>query len=324
MRKRIGELLVEAGATNEAQVRAALEHQRRWASGMRLGEVLVATGKVPPAAVAKALATQFALPFVEIPPIPAEVAKLVPHRFLEKNRAVPFRLESNGKAGRLHVAIDDPSRMAVIQELKASLGRPVQVHVAAVDDIAQALAVLKGERPPPPAEIELEDASEEFEIQRGGSPSPPLDEIELEDVPQEPEGQRGGAPSPPEEIEVSLELEELLDGMFAAPPVPGPPRVKVVYFPPKPKLAKTPVASAAAQPPPLPLRIEDDDLKMLDRLEPTPGPASLPAPEPSGTVKPTQMLANLLLLLFKKKVVTEREYLDALLKPSPRNGERPG
>lgn len=78
MRKKIGELLVEAGVVTEEQVRVALG--RRGAFGShRLGEVLVAQGLCTPTHIAQALSAQHALPFVALPEeIPANVAGWCP------------------------------------------------------------------------------------------------------------------------------------------------------------------------------------------------------------------------------------------------------
>ena len=73
MRKKIGELLVESGAVTEAKVRNALGHQKAHAHGDRLGRILVSMGLVSPAAVARALATQFDLPFIELPEVPSRL-----------------------------------------------------------------------------------------------------------------------------------------------------------------------------------------------------------------------------------------------------------
>ena len=78
VRKKIGELLVEAGAVSEQDVREALGHQKSWGAARKLGDMLIATRNVTYKAVARALAQQFDLPFVELPEIPPEVAAAVP------------------------------------------------------------------------------------------------------------------------------------------------------------------------------------------------------------------------------------------------------
>ncbi|MBI3182200.1 MAG: general secretion pathway protein GspE [Myxococcales bacterium] len=144
MRKRIGELLVEAGASTSGEVEAALAKQR--AGGKkRLGEILRAAGKVTPTAVAKALATQYELPFVELPEAMPGVSGLVPASFQLEHRMVVFRVEKEGSSEILHVAVADPTKEEPIDELRFQLSRPVRLHVAAEDDVDGALAAMAGE-----------------------------------------------------------------------------------------------------------------------------------------------------------------------------------
>src|SRR3954463_4627798 len=111
MKKRIGELLVEAGATTENDVREALGHQRSWASNQKLGEVLVSIGKCTPTAVARALSLQFDLPFIKLPEIPERIAQLVPLSYQDEHKVIPFKVETEGKSERLHLAVSDPANL---------------------------------------------------------------------------------------------------------------------------------------------------------------------------------------------------------------------
>ncbi len=231
VRKKLGELLVDSGAITVPQVASALEHQKSWASGMRLGEILVSTRVVSPAAVARALAEQLGLPFLELPEPSPEVRRLLPPSFLAQHRLVPFHLERDGNEERLHVAVSDPSKLEVVEELRSSLGRPVVVHVAAADALERAIASIQG----------------------GDS---------LECASSEP------------------------------PRTPRP--IEIIRF---------------AKRPPRPPEFREEDLKVLDELE---RGTDESAPADTGRVMPAQMLANLVLLLIRKGVLTERELLDAL------------
>ena len=66
MKKKLGELLVASGDTTEAEVAEALGEQRTFQAGRRLGDLLVERGRVEPDAVAKAIARQVGLPYVEL------------------------------------------------------------------------------------------------------------------------------------------------------------------------------------------------------------------------------------------------------------------
>lgn len=166
MRKKIGELLVEAGVVTEEQVRVALG--RRGAFGShRLGEVLVAQGLCTPTHIAQALSAQHALPFVALPEeIPANVAGLVSVDFQSEHRILPFRMEVEGRSERILVAVDDPADVTLVDELRFQLRKQMRVFVAASDDLDAALARARGEPLDIVEAVALEDED--------GAPPPPV------------------------------------------------------------------------------------------------------------------------------------------------------
>jgi hypothetical protein len=145
MRKKIGELLIESGAVNQEQVRKALGQQRAFGNGQRLGSVIITLGFASSSAVARALARQHDLPFVELPEISEQLRSIVSFDFQAEQRVVPFRLEREGRSERLHVAVDDPSDLTVVDELSFQLNKPIRVHVAAEDDLDRALGLVRGQ-----------------------------------------------------------------------------------------------------------------------------------------------------------------------------------
>lgn len=173
MRKKIGELLVEAGATVSDEIKNALGNQKTWGAGQKLGQVLVSMGKVTQLQVAQALSRQFDLPFIELPQIPANVSSLLPVDFQSEHRIVPFRLELEGKLERLHVAVADPAMMDLIDEIRFQLGKPVRVFIAAVDDIEEVLAALRGDSVAELDPIDIdEDSGEEMVVERAADQVP--------------------------------------------------------------------------------------------------------------------------------------------------------
>lgn len=146
MRKKIGELLVEAGVTTPDEVNAALGAQRAGGSRDRLGQVLLAMKRgVTPSHIARALGVQYELPYVELPQIPSSVSAMVPMEFQTEHKIIPFQLEREGKVERLHLAISDPSKLDLVDELRFQLGKPIRVFVAAADDIEEFLSALGGD-----------------------------------------------------------------------------------------------------------------------------------------------------------------------------------
>ncbi|WP_235839845.1 GspE/PulE family protein [Derxia lacustris] len=118
---RIGELLVERGRINPADLAAALQRQKK--QGGPLGRALVELGCIDEATLNAALGTKLGMPSVELDdfPIDAAATLLVPGAAAGRLRALPIA-ERNGL---LVVAIDDPARAHVIDELKFTTQRKV-------------------------------------------------------------------------------------------------------------------------------------------------------------------------------------------------------
>ncbi len=224
MRKKLGELLVEAGATTPEEIRNALGNQRAWGAGQKLGQVLVHMGQATQAQVARALAVQFDLPYVELPEIPDTVSRLVPLDFQAEHGIVPFFLEREGKVERLHVAVSDPAALGMVDELRFQLGKPVRLFIAAKDDLEAVVAALRGESEDPLDAIEVSDDGEELEL-------------ETQPAHSVPGGWFATAPGEP----------------AVPPPAPAPAGQATAPSTTEPAPPKPQITSSVPTPPPLPL-----------------------------------------------------------------------
>ena len=101
----LGTLLSEAGLLGDAEIDVALKHARAY--GKRLGEVLVELGLVDPAEILRLVAAQRGLPFVDIRTIPIDraAARLLPIELARDNRALPVGFAR----GLPVVAVADPT-----------------------------------------------------------------------------------------------------------------------------------------------------------------------------------------------------------------------
>lgn len=368
MRKKIGELLIEAGAVSPEQIHTALGRQRNRGQSQRLGSVIITLGFTSPTEVAKALARQMDLPFIQLPAdIPEAVASIVSLDFQTEHRLVPFRLEREGRAERLHVAVDDPSDLSVVEELGFQLNKPIRVYVAAEDDLDQALGLVRGHAVDAIA-LE-EDSGEPLEVEHGNTPmvaggwhepepppggsAPPVEDWALppagtlsEDTDDsltptsprsalKPKPPAPPAPPPFDEDEDAITLitpkpsskaraarppppppppqesEEVLDELLGEPEgeegggAPGVDKkgVPVVMF------------GGAAKNTPLPPRAElpdisEEDLKVLEDLERMADGSE--AELHTEKVKPARMVASLIRLLIRKRIIHEEEFLEEL------------
>jgi hypothetical protein len=144
MKRKLGELLIESGAVSAADVDAVLDDQSA-GEPSRLGDVLLSTGRCTPDQLAHALALQHGLSFTDLSDVAPEASGLIPLEFQRAHRLVPFRVERDHGAVRVHVAVADPTITDVVDELRAQLKREVVVHIAPIDDIENVHSALAGE-----------------------------------------------------------------------------------------------------------------------------------------------------------------------------------
>ena len=139
-RKRIGELLIERGKLDQANLDRALRLQAE--SGEKLGALLVTLGLCAQRDVAEALALQLALPLVDAtgyPEFPI-LEERVSARFLREARALPVREDE----AELGLAMADPTDLYTIGAFEMVTGRTVQPMVAIPTDLEAALERLYG------------------------------------------------------------------------------------------------------------------------------------------------------------------------------------
>jgi type II secretory ATPase GspE/PulE/Tfp pilus assembly ATPase PilB-like protein len=130
----IGQLLLGSGAVTPEELESALNEQRR--TRERLGEILVRRGTAAES-VARALAVQLRLPFVEAPLEPRpDALSLVDAGLAARLRVVP--LDANERS--LRVAMADPLDARAIDDLQFQTGRRVEPVVAAPVAVDAALA----------------------------------------------------------------------------------------------------------------------------------------------------------------------------------------
>ncbi len=140
VRKRIGEILVERGKLDQANLDRALRLQGE--SGERLGALLVTLGLCAQRDVAEALASQLALPLVDpngYPEFPI-LEERVSARFLREARALPVREDED----ELGLAMADPTDAYTIGAFEMVTGRTVRPMVAIPTELEAALERLYG------------------------------------------------------------------------------------------------------------------------------------------------------------------------------------
>ena len=114
MAQRIGELLVKSRLINKKQLAEALAMQQK--SEKRLGEILIDLGYIKLGDLVKMLSKQKAIPFVVLREqiLNEKLIKSFPERLLYDHVSIPL-YETDDE---LHIAIGDPTNVAILEELK--------------------------------------------------------------------------------------------------------------------------------------------------------------------------------------------------------------
>jgi type IV pilus assembly protein PilB len=133
----LGTLLVRDGVVTPEQLEEALEIKRT-EPAQRLGEILISNGAATRTEVARVLAEQHEIEFVELdfPSIEIDAALLLPENLARRYVALPIRFL---EGGLVLVAVADPTNIMFSDELRLALGVPVRVCVAAADAIEAAI-----------------------------------------------------------------------------------------------------------------------------------------------------------------------------------------
>ena len=139
-RRKLGEILIQAGVLDDAALRAALGEQRRW--GGHLGRILVDMHLVSEEVLVQALSQQLNFPVVNLEHrgIHPDVLELVPAELAEQYGVVPFNRE--GKF--LDVAMIDPTNLGIIDELRIRTQLNLRPYLAGPKAMEKAMARFYG------------------------------------------------------------------------------------------------------------------------------------------------------------------------------------
>jgi type IV pilus assembly protein PilB len=134
-KRKVGELLVEAGVITPAQVEIALAEQAR--TGHKLGRVLLDLGLATEESISRALASQsgvehYDLEAVELDP---EAVRLVPEELARRRLFVPIRFEN----GTIVVAMANPADILATDELERVTDLCVSVASASRRQVQRAI-----------------------------------------------------------------------------------------------------------------------------------------------------------------------------------------
>ena len=136
-KRRLGEILRDAGVVTELQLEAALQEQRKW--GGKLGRTLVEMGFVDEDSMVLALSRQLGLALLNLDqaPLAPDVVQWLRVDLAERYGVFP--LGGDRKARAIQVATSDPTNVEALQELAFSTGLRVSLTVASASGIDRAI-----------------------------------------------------------------------------------------------------------------------------------------------------------------------------------------
>jgi hypothetical protein len=138
-KRRLGEILMEAGLINETQLEAALNSQRTW--GGKLGSTLVRMGFVQEEDILRSLSSQLRLPSVDFRKIKIapDALQTVPLRVAQKYNVIPVAFKEEQARKRVILAMSDPTNLDVVTEIQFQTGVSIRPVVATESSISRAI-----------------------------------------------------------------------------------------------------------------------------------------------------------------------------------------
>jgi len=134
-RKRLGDLLLDAGLITSEQLKSALEEK---SPSEKLGDTLLRVGYLTEQQLIEVLEFQLGVPHVNITqyPIEQETVQLVPKDLAMRHQVMPIRTEDN----QLFIAMSDPMDYYVIEELRMATGYQIVPAIATKDSLQRAIS----------------------------------------------------------------------------------------------------------------------------------------------------------------------------------------
>ncbi len=134
-KRKLGDLLVEAGALSAEQLKTALERQRH--TRKKLGEAIVELRILTEDAILQTLARQLRIDLIDLDAFEPDfdILKKIPEATARKYAVLPL-----GRAGdQVHIVMADPLNIFAIDEIAIKLDAEVKVSIAREHQIAAAI-----------------------------------------------------------------------------------------------------------------------------------------------------------------------------------------
>ncbi len=153
-KQRLGDIIIQKGYASYEEITEALERDGK--SGKRLGQMLLEYGVISEEQLARSLAYQYGVNFVNLFNFHIDTSffEAIPYELMDRYQFIPYKEEG----GRLVVAVSDPTNIIMVDELELLLNRPLTICVATRTAISE---VLKGSEG---SQRVLKEVTEEFKL----------------------------------------------------------------------------------------------------------------------------------------------------------------
>ncbi|NRD76005.1 Flp pilus assembly complex ATPase component TadA [Bacillus sp. BRMEA1] len=133
-RKRLGDLLVEAGLLTEDQLQTTLKEKT---PNQKLGEALLQRGYITEQQLIEVLEFQLGIPHISLfhYPFDTKLFTLIPKETARRKLIVPLKREAN----KLYVAMWDPMDFILIDDLRLSTGFHIEPAISTKGDILRTI-----------------------------------------------------------------------------------------------------------------------------------------------------------------------------------------
>jgi type IV pilus assembly protein PilB len=133
--KPLGELLIEQGIINSAQLDKCLGIQKE--KGGLIGEILIENGYCKEEDVAQALTVQYGFPFLPLSnyEISPDIINTIPVKFARQNQIIPIDKIGNN----LTLGMANPLNVKVVEEAERLTGCNIQLFVCTMSDVKKAI-----------------------------------------------------------------------------------------------------------------------------------------------------------------------------------------
>jgi type IV pilus assembly protein PilB len=138
MKKRLGEMLVEAGYITSEKLAESFPEQKK--SGLKLGQFLVRKGLVTERQIVELVSTQLKIEPYDSGKYPLDVSlsDVIPQDIAKKYRAVPIRRKGN----LLTIVMDDPMDISAVDAIEIYTNIEVEVVIATEKELDHLTSIL--------------------------------------------------------------------------------------------------------------------------------------------------------------------------------------